>query len=289
MFTGRTGRTCGMVLALSALVALAPAFAHAQANEVPLRTSVPDEETRPLPPSSEAALQQAAAAYEYGDMPLVVESARVVTDGTLQASDEQRKQALRYLGIGLYVTGRLQGAQTAFEQLLQLAPETQLDPATTRPEIVTFFYQLRRSRIEELRRAHHANRPNILLSFLPPLGQFANQDATKGWWLLAGEVVSLAAATTTYAMYKSRERDDRSVCRPGLPDDECDSRTRSAENLRALHLGSSAAFAVIYAYGVIDALINRSREPSQEELLRQGPPRLQVAVLPNSAALSLRF
>lgn len=253
-------------------------------------SSVPVEEGRPMPTSAEVALKQAEAAYEYGDMPLVVESARVVTDGTLRATPTQVEQALRYLGIGLYVTGRLQGAQMVFEQLLQMAPETQLNPATTRPEIITFFYQLRRARIESLREAHRANRPNILLSFLPPLGQFANGHRTKGWVLLVAQAATFITATTTYAIYKSWERDDGTVCEaPELGFEACRDRTETAEDLRTWQLGSSAAFAALYAYGVLDSLISRSREPSQEELLRRGPPPLSVSLSPNGAALSLRF
>ena len=99
--------------------------------------SIPRDDNTTQPATADAALKQAESAYEYGDMPLLVESARFVTDGTLRATPEQVAAALRFLGIGLYVTGRVEGAKSAFEKLLQLRPNTSLDPATTRPEIVT--------------------------------------------------------------------------------------------------------------------------------------------------------
>ena len=53
-----------------------------------------------LPESAAAALFRASAAYEYGDMNQVVESARPVTEGLLPASSYEQGQALRLLGIG---------------------------------------------------------------------------------------------------------------------------------------------------------------------------------------------
>lgn len=246
-------------------------------------TSVPRDENKTQPVSADAALKQAESAYEYGDMPLLVESARFVTDGTLNATPDELASALRFLGIGLYVTGRIEGAKTAFEKLLQLRPNTHLDPATTRPEIVTFFFDLRRSRIRELRAADEANRPNILWNFLPPLGQFNNGDRVKGWVLLIGEAATLATAVTTYAVVESWRRPDNTVC-PG----SCPGRTDTANTLRTTFIASSTAFLVLYAYGVIDGLAGRNKVRSEEELLRAAPP-ISVSLLPNGAALNLRF
>ena len=252
-------------------------------------SSTPDEEDRQIPPSAEAALKQAEEAYEQGDVPLQVESARVVTDGTLRASKEQRAQALRLLGIGLYVTGRIQGAQTAFEQLMQLAPDTRLNPNTTRPEIVTFFYQIRRSRIEELRQAHDARRPHPVLCLLPPTGQFLNGENVKGWVILIAETATFITAAATYLIPNSWRQGDGTACKPGVVGPRCRDLAETYNKWRTVHEVSSAAFGLTYAYGAIDALIGRTRQPSEEELLRRSPHRVSVALLPNGAALSLRF
>ena len=246
-------------------------------------SSVPRDD-KAQPASADAALKQAESAYEYGDMPLLVESARFVTDGTLEATPDQLAAALRFLGIGLYVTGRVEGAKTAFEKLLQLRPNTNLDPATTRPEIVTFFFNLRRSRIRELRAADEANRPNVLWNFLPPFGQFNNGDRVKGWVLLVGEAATLVTAITTYAIVESWRRPDNTVC-PG----SCPGRTDTANTLRNSFIGSSTAFVLLYAYGVIDGLVSRNKVRSEEELLRASPLALSVSLLPNGAALNVRF
>src|SRR3954454_17350888 len=82
------------------------------------------------PATAIAALDRAAAAYDYGDMKQVVESTRPIVEGALPATPEQRTQALRLLGIGLYLTGRTAGAETQFLELLRLQPRTRLDPTT---------------------------------------------------------------------------------------------------------------------------------------------------------------
>ncbi|MES1172092.1 MAG: hypothetical protein ABUL77_02555 [Bacteroidota bacterium] len=89
------------------------------------------------------ALERSRASYEYGDIDEMVESARPVADGRLRPTPAQRASALRYLGIGLFLTGRPEGAETAFFELLRLRPESRLDPRTTRPDVVTFFDQVR--------------------------------------------------------------------------------------------------------------------------------------------------
>ena len=86
------------------------------------------------PVDAAAALERARAAYEYGEMEDVVDSARLVAEGRLTATSAQRAQALRYLGIGLFLTGRREGAETAFFDLLRLRPSSRLDPTTTRPD-----------------------------------------------------------------------------------------------------------------------------------------------------------
>src|SRR5437667_10524052 len=76
----------------------------------------------PPPTDAATALERARAAYEYGEMEMVVDSARLVAEGRLRPTDAQRAQALRYLGIGLFLTGRQEGAEPAFFELLRLRP-----------------------------------------------------------------------------------------------------------------------------------------------------------------------
>lgn len=284
-------KTNSICVLVSAFLAATVSAAHgqeklAEPTEIgPL--SVPHEENKVQPRSAEAALKQAASAYEYGDMPLLVESARLVTDGTVKSDQKELAEALRFLGIGLYVTGRIEGARTAFEKLLQLRPNTELDPSTTRPEIVGFFFDLRRARIRELREAHEASLPNIMWSFLPPMGQFKNGSPVKGWVLLAGEAVALAVALPAYAVYTKWRNDHGSTFCP-VSNPNCE-RADTARTLRNVNIGAGAAFLAFYAYGVIDSLMERNQPRSEEQLLRAAPPTVSVSLLPNGAALNVLF
>jgi hypothetical protein len=54
-----------------------------------------------MPADAAEALERARAAYEYGDMEMVADSARLVAEGRLRPTPSQRAQALRFLGVAL--------------------------------------------------------------------------------------------------------------------------------------------------------------------------------------------
>lgn len=192
------------------------------------------------------ALEHARAAYEYGEIDEVVESARPVAEGRLESAPAERAQALRYLGIGLFLTGRRQGAETAFFELLRMRPDTRLDPRTTRPDAVAFFEQVRRRHHREIADAARANNPkSFLLNFLPPLGQFQNGHRGRGYTIAALEIVSLAAAITSVVLLETWERPDKTF-----------GDSRAAETLRTVNWSSVGVLALTYVVGVIDGIAN---------------------------------
>jgi hypothetical protein len=217
------------------------------------RAAQPQGETRgrgKLPESAAAALFRATAAYEYGDMNQVVEAARLVTEGVLPASPYEHEQALRFFGIGLYLTNRPLGAETAFTDLLRRDPKARLDPTTTRPEVVAFFGNLRR---QQLARQSSARR--VIWNFIPPVGQFQNDDNVKGWVILTVGVTSLATLTSSYLVLKSWERNPGHTY-PGHED--------TAVTLKTVNWVSAGVLAAIYVYGVFDGLIGYGK-PIEED------------------------
>jgi hypothetical protein len=211
------------------------------------RPNQPPPEPSLVAPEMEAtlALERARAAYEYGDMEMVVDSARIVADGRSRPTAIQRIQALRFLGIGLYLTGRAEGAEAAFFELLRQKPAAKLDPTHTRPDVVAFFESVRARHHSEIQQA----RPGkyFVLAFLPPAGQFQNGDRARGITLAAVEAVSLGVAIGTYAQLKSwQKRDDLTF--PGHNDD--------AHTLKTLNNLSVAIFAATVAVGIIDGIAN---------------------------------
>ncbi|HEX7599846.1 MAG TPA: hypothetical protein VF518_16630 [Polyangia bacterium] len=249
------------VTVVAALVALAwPAPVPAQeAKPAPSAASAPSA----LPPDAAAALVRASAAYEYGDMNQVVEAARPVTEGLLPASHEEQVQALRLLGVGLYLTNRRLGAETAFNELLAMEPRARLDPTTTRPELVAFFEGLR----------HHQKRSTrkFLWNFVPPVGQFQNEDNTKGWVVLSVGVVSLVSYATSYFLLKSWQEPH------GLS-----KHYDAAKVLRPVHWASFGLLAATYLYGVIDGLVGYARPIEKNS-------SLSLFVFPGGGGLGLSF
>src|SRR3569832_1886257 len=87
-----------------------PVVAPAPAAPVPAAPAPNTAGTVPAAPTDAASsLERVRASYEYGDIDDVVEWSRPIAEGRLEATPAQRALALRYLGIGLYLTGRAPG------------------------------------------------------------------------------------------------------------------------------------------------------------------------------------
>jgi hypothetical protein len=208
--------------------------------------NVPGTSTAP-PIDAEAALERARAAYEYGEMEMVVDSARLVAEGRLHPTPAQRAQALRYLGIGLFLTGRQEGAETAFFDLLRLRPRARLDPTNARPDVVAFFEDVRRRHAAEINEAA-SNRPgkSFTLAFLPPLGQFQAGHKARGITFAALEVLTLGTAIATDLQLRSWDSE--------APGHTFGSHQSAAQTLKSINNVSVALFATTIAIGIIDGV-----------------------------------
>jgi hypothetical protein len=241
---------------------------EAAAKPSPQPAAKPEARVPDRPPQdASAALVRAAAAYEYGDLNQVVEAARLISEGSLPATQEQQVQALRWQGIGLYLTNRPLGAETAFTELLRKDPHARLDPTTTRPEVVTFFESLRHQQL-----ARQRSTRRVIWNFIPPIGQFQNEDSGKGWIILGVGFVAAASCVTTYAVYKSWELSNNQSKHPD-----------AAETLKTVNIVSGTVLGILYIYGVVDGLIGYGK-PLDE-------PRLPVSLhfFPGGGGLGFTF
>ncbi|HVZ71089.1 MAG TPA: hypothetical protein VHJ20_01835 [Polyangia bacterium] len=254
-------RTAAAVFAL----AIAPRLAHADAPPAAKVPTAPAPTWQaapaplPGPPSADAdsALEHARAAYEYGEMEDVVESARLVAEGRLSATPAQRAQALRYLGIGLFLTGRREGAETAFFDLLRVRPQSRLDPTTTRPDVVAFFEDVRRrhaAAIDEAARSRPGK--SLTLAFLPPAGQFQAGHKARGITLATIEGLSLATAIGTYAQLRAWDN----------PTHDFGTHADSARTLKAVNNVSVVVFAAAIVVGIVDGVSSYyAVEPDEQQ------------------------
>jgi len=236
----------------SAAIAWTTALVPLRARAAPAPLDVPAGPATPASPpaappaDAEAALDRARAAYEYGEMDQVVDAARLVADGRLPPTPPQRARALRYLGIGLYLTDRQQGAETAFFDLLRLYPRARLDSTTTRPDVIAFFEDVRRRHAAEINDAA-SQRPgkNLALAFLPPAGQFQSGHAARGITIAALEGLSLATAIGTYARLRSWDT---------YPGHTFGPHADAARTVKAINNGAVVVFAATIVVGIVDGL-----------------------------------
>jgi hypothetical protein len=260
-----------ITLALAALAGSARAQPAEPPPPAPPSPEAPPPPATAPPTTAIAAIDRANAAYEYGDMKAVVDAARPVVDGAVLATEAERLQALRLLGIGLYLTGRPTGAEAAFLELLQARPKAHLDPTTTRPEVVAFFEEVRRRHQPDIQAAARARtRKSLIWNFLPPVGQFKNGDYGRGALFLSLEVASAATAITSVALLESWR----------LPGD-LSKHPDIAKPLKTVNLVSVGVLAASYAAGVIDAFVRSDREPDDE--------RVSLFLFPGGAGVAGRF
>jgi hypothetical protein len=257
---------------LPILCGLALASGPANAGE-PNEPKEPNaEETPPsahqAPPTTAfAALVRATAAYEYGDMSQVVEAVRPVAEGTLPANASQRARALRYLGIGLFLTNRALGAENAFSELLRIDPSAHLDPTSTRPEVVAFFENIRHQQVKR-----EMSSRTFAWNLIPPAGQFQNGHKTKGW-IIAGVLLTSALTFSTSRLLEYSWKHWDSTY-------DHDTRIHDMRNVQYASLG---LFGAAFICGVIDGLVNYYKTPDETT------GSLSWKLSPQDGALRLTF
>jgi hypothetical protein len=102
----------------------------------------------PAPSSPREALQQARAAFEFQDYALAERLLAVHTAGL--ETPAQRAEGYRLLGIARFYQNKVEGAESAFFELLKLEPDEELDPFYVSPRAIAFFDQVKRERDAEL-------------------------------------------------------------------------------------------------------------------------------------------
>jgi len=271
-----------VVAALAGLALPSPLAAQEESKETAAPDSAPSGATatppaktgkqalppNQLPPDASAALIRASAAYEYGDMNQVVESARPVAEGLLPATSEEQIQAFRLLGIGLYLTNRPMGAETAFTELLRKDPRARLDPTSTRPELVAFFESLRHQQL-----ARQRSTRKMFWNFIPPVGQFQNDDNVKGWLVLGVGVASLAAAATSRILPMTWKHQG----------DLYEPHHDAAVALKTVNYISCGVLAATYIYGVFDGLMGYGKP------IEETKPAVSLYLMPGGGGLGFTF
>ena len=231
----------------------------------------------PAPMDAATSLERVRAAYEYGDIDSVVEWSRPVAEGRVPATPQERGHALRYLGIGLYLTGRAPGAESAFLDLLRLRPDSTLDPRTTRPDVVTFFERVRSRHSLEIRdSARENNHKTFLLNFLPPLGQLQNGNRGRALLFGALELVAAATVATTYGLLTKWE----------MPGHTFPGRENDATLVRTINWAACGVLAATYVIGVVDGISGYDALPDETPAPTRPPTGVALGLGPTGLSVT---
>ncbi len=286
-------------------------------------------ETAPAQSPGET-LRQAKNSFDYGSYEQAAKLAQQLVDAHALERPQDQIEAYRLLGLSRYFQHQEAPARDAFLNLLSLDPDYQLDPFYVPPQAIAFFEGVRTENqallqpIRERRReAQHAleleeearkklltqakappddakvkvvnvrvERHSPALALLPfGAGQFQNGNPKLAWGLLVPEVVLGAASVFGYSWYLLHR----------LPDGNFNAQDYdTAIAMRAVQIGSGAAFLGLWAFGAAEALwhFNSTVTVREEDAAPQKPPQgsgvkasASVTPVPGGAmgSVALRF
>ena len=198
-------------------------------------------------------LRQSIDLYVVGRYPEAVEILRPLVESRVLKDRADQLEALRIYGISLVLTGARPGAERAFRDLLRLDPAARLDPSFVRPEVVTFFKEVRSRYRLAVRAVERRGGRSAAVNLLPPWGQFRNGHRVKGFLVLSGELAFGITSITTAALLWSWKDETGQ-----FPD-----REHLYRPLSVLNYVSFGLTVAVMAYGVVDGLYYHYRTPER--------------------------
>jgi hypothetical protein len=187
-----------------------------------------------------------------------------------------RAEAWRILGLAQHALGQRDAAAASFYAYLKLEPDAHLDPALARPQVVSFFEEVRAQHAAELA-SLRPRRRSLWLNFVPLGGQWQNGDRKKLWILGSAGVVLLGANITSYAMLRrwcgsagqSSTCDQGDPGQPGYVD-----HSAAARRMQVINIASGVGLLAVYTYSMLDGLHGYARWRSEQ---LEAPVAIQVS------------
>lgn len=207
-----------------------------------------------------AAVAGLGDAYWAGEFASVAARAPVVLrDSCFSRADSS--EVLRLQGSALVALGRNREAASAFELLLDLDPDLELDPETVSPKIRAVFdgVKTRRpvapdsgaailvTRVDTVFR----RQPVPLSIIIPGAGQLHKGQQLKGWVIIAGTAAGLAGSIYTHVRY-TRARDEYLAAGPT----EVVERYQEADRWYQARTISVSFTALAWLYSLVDAAVS---------------------------------
>lgn len=234
--------------------------------------------------------------YSRGEFLLVIDHAEVALSDTVELEIGDRIELRRLLGQAYVATGNMESAKTQFKKILALDPETEMDPLTTSPKIVSVFEQAKREYEEETRAGPPDTLPPLLTparpaegiwlvpalkSFLlPGLGQLGNGDQTKAVVFMSSEAVSLVGLAVSQVWYEDARRKYSENTDPS----RMDYLYNEYNKWYLMRNGFAAAAAGVHILSSIDAIIG-----AYEKELKQREKTVGFMPIPGGIYAYVRF
>ncbi len=160
-------------------------------------------------------------------------------------------------------------ADRHFFEYLKIDPDGQLDAALYPPEVITFFSDVRSRHAPELRARRPKAKRYMILTLVPPFGQFQNGDRVKG--IVIGSLLAAFFVTnvTTYFVLRSWCKKLTGPVDPDKTSAGCDETTNhydSAKTLRGLNITAGVGLILTYVYGVYDGVRGYGRPRGEHAL-----------------------
>lgn len=207
----------------------------------------------------------------------------------------------KLMGVSYLFVGDRDAAENQFSKLLTIAPEFDLDPMLFPIEVVDFFNEIklkneeklktlaqarareekrrkereeakRQAELEALRQTIYYERTkqqNSLLVALIPFGagQFQNGHKVKGALFLAGELLFVSAAVTTFFLHANLRSQ---ASEPFQLSSEREKAERLELGYRIANRASLVGLGALIAGGIIDSLYNFQRERTTWQRIEEG-------------------
>jgi len=217
------------------------------------------EPTSPMAP--ERAFEMAESEFRYQDYEKVVALLRPILYPTVTINDpEKRRTAREYLATSYWWIKQKELAREEFTALLVEHPDHTLDPFYNPGPLIAFFESLKKElqqqklidpdeKTTQIQSVQVAPAPNPWAVNLLPFGvpQFSYGNPSRGWLLMVGQSLSLAASVASgFAIEDLRGSDG--LFSQGDAD--------TARDFRVIWWTSTALMTTLYLTGVVDGFAN---------------------------------
>ena len=268
-------------------------------------TSEASDSPAPPPSDPDARLRRAERAFQRAQFGRLLELLRpLLTPKPVFEDADKRIRSRELLGVGYYFAAQqspepdrrdklLEAARTQFWELLRERPDYSLDPLIFPANVVELFESVREHHAEQLaeirrRRQSGGNdskaagetlyierriEQNLFaLNFFPfGVGQFQNGSPLKGSLFAGGQIAALGLQTASWVVVEGlRNANGRFNVGPNRSGGDF-ARARRWRNIQYAAIG---AFAGVYLWSLIDALVGYKPRRVHIETLNEPPPEL---------------